>query len=137
MMGKQAAGRMDLADFLRLPRLKVPWGDPSLFKNGEDKFLSEAEVQFLTQLLCSGDPEKVAQGVLSLQAITKRRPERLSPLQESREDTEGESNEAVTLMQPHDFISALFCGVNTSLASTCNLATTVDTEELVSDDENS
>lgn len=136
MMGKQAAGSIDLADFLCLPRLKVHWGDPSLFQNGEEKRLSEAEQQFLTQLLCSGDPDKVAQGVVSLQAMEKRRPKPLSPLQESRQDTsEGEGGAAVTLMQPHDFISALFCGGNASLASTCgNMHSTVNMDDLISDD---
>ena len=137
MMNKVAAGRIDLADFLCLPRLKVPWGDPSLFQKGEEKFLSEAEQQFVTQLLCSGDPDKVAQGVLSLQAmVTRRTAQRLSPLKESREDTaEGEDSGAeVTLMQPHDFIAALFCGANASLTSTCSMQTTVDIEDLISDE---
>ena len=133
MMSKHAAGRLDLAGFLCLPRLKVPWADASLFRDGEDKYLTVAQQQLLTQLLCSGDPDTVAQGVASLQAMAKRQAERLSPLQESREDTaaaEGE-DEALTLLGPHDYIAQIFCGANADC--TTNTCTYTDDYELADD----
>ena len=130
MMNKAAAGKLDISDFLCLPRLKVPWGDASLFQNGEEKYLTDAEQEFLTQLLCSGDPDTVAQGVTSLQSMTKRQLQRPNPPPESREDTaEGQDGDSMALMQPHDFIAALFCGANSALASACTISNTVEDEE--------
>jgi len=133
-MDKHAAGHLDLADFLRLPRLKVPWADASLFQQGEEKYLSLTEQQLVTQLFCSGDPDTVAQGVMSLQAMAKRHAERLSPLHESRADTAEGEDEVATLFHPHDYIVQLFCGANAD-CTTPNQCTTPDDYEV--DDDNS
>eukprot|EP00977_Amphora_coffeiformis_P003287 scaffold609_cov170-Amphora_coffeaeformis.AAC.41 len=132
MVDKHAAGRLDMADFLGLPRLKVPWADASLFQQGEEEYLTMTEQQLVTQLLCSGDPDTVAQGVASLQAMTKRHTERISPLQESREDTAETEDQAVTLLHPHDYIAQIFCGA-TADCTTSNSCTNTDDYEVEDD----
>lgn len=130
MMDKPVEGRLDLSSFLALPRFKVTWSDSSLFPNGEDKYLSEQEQQFLTQLFCSGNPDTVAQGVLSLQSMMKRHS--LNTLDESPPD----DDDAVTMLPAHEFIARVLCGTNPSL-STCTTSPTVEDSEFTEEDLNS
>lgn len=131
MTGKLFSGRLDMADFLVLPRLKVPWADPTLFSNEEEKFLSQSEQQFITQLICSGDPDSVVQGVVSLRSMAGRHHERRSPLPEGREDSsrDDDSDGIIHSIEPHDFIAQIFCGASPTLTSSCTSTSCAENEE--------
>jgi hypothetical protein len=139
--GKLFGGRLDMADFLGLPRLKVPWADPSLFRDGEEKYLTDSEQQFLTQLICSGNPDSVAQGVVSLRSMMKRQKVSVSPVPEARESDPSTDGDGAmfddTGIEPHDFIAQIFCGASPSSTGPCVSTSSSDNDDSNSEAENS
>jgi hypothetical protein len=134
---KSFAGRLDYTNFLALPRLKVPWADPTLFRENEVKLLSDAEQQLLTQLLCSGDSDSLVQGAVSLQSMLTGKQEdqvRVSPVPELVSENTDDLH-----IEPHDFIAQLFCGAHSVMESTyCATSSSADEDEMNSSfDDNS
>lgn len=121
---KPALGSLDLRTFSCLPRLQVTWCDPSLFAEDHVKLLSHSEQELLTQLFCSGDANKVAEGVLCLQSMTANRADFRTIPEIPPEDsafTESTAGSSTPMIEPHDFIMELFCGVGTVEQTSTNI----------------